>query len=247
MQLIENKRSSSFLIAEISAIRKLASHFQTSQRAQITTAWPASSSYLGLGCLATSHSPLATAFERATRKLEFKITRLKSATSKFLIDKFCRDLRITSCGFLILSTLTFFAAFPTSAQTRSLRGSHTSVATRAAVQAAASAPKTKMLGFTAASAAKEQTVEKEFLPLASTQEIRTFHRYLTAEPHPAGSVRNNDLAKWVAQKWREQGLEDVQIHEYDVLNSTPKSALVELVAPTHFRASLREDAYPQDQ
>ncbi len=73
-----------------------------------------------------------------------------------------------------------------------------------------------------------------------------FHRYLTAEPHPAGSVRNNELARWVADQWREQGLEDVTIHEYDVLNSTPRQISLEMVRPSRFRASLREDAYDVD-
>ncbi|HKF52700.1 MAG TPA: M28 family metallopeptidase, partial [Candidatus Acidoferrales bacterium] len=103
-----------------------------------------------------------------------------------------------------------------------------------------------MLGFTASTAMQEQAAEQQLVALASPQQVRTFHRYLTAEPHPAGSARNNELAKWVAAKWKEQGLEDVQIHEYDVLNSTPRSALVEMVAPAHFRASLREDLYLQD-
>ena len=73
-----------------------------------------------------------------------------------------------------------------------------------------------------------------------------FHRYLTLEPHPAGSARNNDLARWVADQWREQGLEDVTIHEYDVLNSTPREISLEMVRPSRFRASLREDAYDVD-
>ena len=116
----------------------------------------------------------------------------------------------------------------------------------AALCFATATPRSAMLGFTSASAAQEQITEKQFLALASPQQVRDFHRYLTAEPHPAGSQRNNELAKWVATKWKEQGLEDVQIHEYDVLNSTPRSALVEMVAPTHVRASLREDPYAQD-
>lgn len=103
-----------------------------------------------------------------------------------------------------------------------------------------------MLGFTMSSTAREQAAEGQLLALAAPEQVRTFHRYLTAEPHPAGSARNNELAEWVAEKWKEQGLEDVRIHEYDVLNSTPRSALVEMVAPTNFRASLREDAYRQD-
>jgi N-acetylated-alpha-linked acidic dipeptidase len=114
------------------------------------------------------------------------------------------------------------------------------------VFALAASPKIHMLGFTPSSTARERSIEHQFLAAASPQHVRSFHRYLTAEPHPAGSARNNALAQWLAQQWREQGLEDVQIHQYNVLNSTPRSALVELLSPTHFHASLREDAYPQD-
>src|SRR5215472_12736451 len=207
MQLAENKRSRSFLIAEISAIRQTASRFQTPERAHITMELPKPCGSFGFSWLVTNHSPLITAFKRATRKLEFQVTRLRSTTSKFLIDNFWRVLQPNFCNLLVFSTLVLFAAFPTFAQSRSLRASHASAATAQAVgQSAASTSRTKMLGFTAASAANEQSVEKQFLPLASTKQIRTFHRYLTAEPHPAGSTRNNDLAKWVAQQWREQGL-----------------------------------------
>ena len=80
----------------------------------------------------------------------------------------------------------------------------------------------------------------------SAAEIMKFHRYLTAEPHPAGSARNNELAKWMAEQWREQGLEDVTIHEYDVLNSSPREISLEMIKPKHYRASLREDAYNVD-
>lgn len=107
-------------------------------------------------------------------------------------------------------------------------------------------PQKEFSGFLPASAARERSTEKQFRALTSPQQIAKFHRYLTAEPHPAGSIRNNALAQWVAAQWKAQGLEDVTIHRYDVLNSTPQSALVELVSPLHFHASLHEDPYPQD-
>ncbi|HEV2489764.1 MAG TPA: M28 family metallopeptidase [Candidatus Acidoferrales bacterium] len=110
----------------------------------------------------------------------------------------------------------------------------------------AALPQIKMAGFTPASAASEQTYEDQLRALASPEQIRQFHRYLTAEPHPAGSLRNNELANWVAEQWKQQGLEDVTIHSYDVLNSTPRSVSVELVSPVDYRAGLREDPYPQD-
>jgi N-acetylated-alpha-linked acidic dipeptidase len=101
-------------------------------------------------------------------------------------------------------------------------------------------------GFTPRAADEESATEARFRALTSTEEIAKFHRYLTAEPHPAGSPRNNDLARWVADRWRDQGLEDVVIHEYDVLNSSPREISLEMVKPKHFVASLREDAYDSD-
>jgi len=103
-----------------------------------------------------------------------------------------------------------------------------------------------MSGYSASAAEKESATEARFRALTSTEEIAKFHRYLTAEPHPAGSARNNELARWVADRWREQGLEDVTIHEYDVLNSTPREISLEMVKPRHFAASLREEAYESD-
>jgi N-acetylated-alpha-linked acidic dipeptidase len=103
-----------------------------------------------------------------------------------------------------------------------------------------------MTGFSARGAAEEVSVEQQLRSLTSTDQISKFHRYLTSEPHPAGSARNNELAQWVADQWRQQGLEDVTIHEYDVLNSSPREISLEMVHPGHYRASLREDPYDVD-
>ncbi len=104
----------------------------------------------------------------------------------------------------------------------------------------------RMVGFSPSGAIAEAAIEAKYRALTSPEQIQKFHRYLTAEPHPAGSARNNELAQWVAQKWREQGLEDVTVHEYDVLNSKPREVSLEMVQPSHFKASLREDAYGVD-
>ena len=109
------------------------------------------------------------------------------------------------------------------------------------------APATKSIsGFTPARTTEEQSIEQKLRTAISTEEIRKFHRYLTSEPHPAGSERNNELARYIADLWKEQGLEDVTIHEYDVLHSSPREVALEMVSPTHYRASLREDAYDAD-
>jgi len=89
-------------------------------------------------------------------------------------------------------------------------------------------------------------IERRFNRLLSAKQVRDFHRYLTSEPHPAGSERNNQLARDIAHTWKDQGLEDVTIHRYDVLNTSPREVSVEMVAPIKYKASLREDPYEQD-
>jgi N-acetylated-alpha-linked acidic dipeptidase len=111
---------------------------------------------------------------------------------------------------------------------------------------ASSGDKDAIVGFSARGAEEEISIEQHFRALASTEQISKFHRYLTSEPHPAGSVRNNELAQWVAEQWRAQGLEDVLVHRYDVLNSRPREIWLEMIHPRYYRASLREDPYEVD-
>ncbi|MGB9203042.1 MAG: M28 family metallopeptidase [Terriglobales bacterium] len=107
-------------------------------------------------------------------------------------------------------------------------------------------PQERILGFTPSSAARQAKVEEKFKSIPSPAEARRQHRIFTAEPHLAGSKRNNDLAQYIAAEWRRQGLEDVVIHRYDVYATAPKSASLEMVAPVVYRAGLREAAYDAD-
>jgi N-acetylated-alpha-linked acidic dipeptidase len=110
----------------------------------------------------------------------------------------------------------------------------------AALALAASPDLAKISGFSPRTAAQEIITENSFRESVSTPEIIQFHRYLTAEPHPAGSARNNELAQWVAEQWRQQGLEDVTVHQYDVLGSSPRKISLEMVKPTEYHALLLE-------
>jgi N-acetylated-alpha-linked acidic dipeptidase len=101
-------------------------------------------------------------------------------------------------------------------------------------------------GYSPDAAKREMAIERQYRSLTSPIEIAKFHRYLTAEPHMAGSQRNNELARWVADQWKQQGLEDVTIREYDVLHSKPREISLEMVAPVAYRASLREAPYEVD-
>jgi N-acetylated-alpha-linked acidic dipeptidase len=103
-----------------------------------------------------------------------------------------------------------------------------------------------ILGFTPSSAVRETDMENKFKAIPSPEEERRQHRIFTSEPHVAGSARNNELARYIADEWRNEGLEDVVIRRYDVYGSNPKSTSLEMVAPVHYRALLRELPIPGD-
>ena len=97
-----------------------------------------------------------------------------------------------------------------------------------------------ILGFTPSTSARQSEVESKFKSIPSPDEERRQHRIFTAEPHLAGSKRNNELADYIADEWRKQGLEDIAIRGYDVYGTNPKSASLEMIAPVHYQATLRE-------
>ena len=105
---------------------------------------------------------------------------------------------------------------------------------------------TPILGFTPSAAAHEIEIESKFKAIPSPDEERRQHHIFTAEPHVAGSKRNNELARYIADEWRQEGLDEVVIRRYDVYGSNPKFTFLEMVAPVHYRASLREMPVPGD-
>jgi N-acetylated-alpha-linked acidic dipeptidase len=105
---------------------------------------------------------------------------------------------------------------------------------------------TPILGFTPPHAAAEHQLENTFQSIPSPEKAREWHRTFTAEPHPAASERNNQLADLVADEWRKQGWEDVTLRRYDVLHSRPRSVSLEMTEPIRYFASLHEDPYDVD-
>ena len=109
-----------------------------------------------------------------------------------------------------------------------------------------SAAHAQILGFTPPHATRETALEEKFKSIPTPDEERRQHRIFTAEPHVAGSKRNNELAEYIRDEWKKQGLEDVVIRQYDVYGTNPKSASLEMLAPVHYQAVLREAPLPGD-
>ncbi|HEY6893093.1 MAG TPA: M28 family metallopeptidase, partial [Rhodanobacteraceae bacterium] len=104
-----------------------------------------------------------------------------------------------------------------------------------------------LYGFTSKSSQIERAIERRFLVLPSADKARDAHAFLTAEPHVAGTPRDHLLAEWVRDRWREYGLEQVEITQHDVLLPYATEMRVDIhnrgrVVP----ASLKEDAVAGD-
>jgi N-acetylated-alpha-linked acidic dipeptidase len=114
-------------------------------------------------------------------------------------------------------------------------------------------PRSTIFGFTARGAAVERSIERRFLLLPSPDKARDAHVFLTADPHVAGSPRDRVLAEWVRDRWREYGLERVEIVRHDVLLPYATDVRVDMPvrqarggAPAVWHASLKEDPIPGD-
>ncbi len=86
-------------------------------------------------------------------------------------------------------------------------------------------------GFRAASAAAEVQREKAIDGALDRDELRSWLERLSSEPNQVGSPHDKANADFMLGKFREWGW-DARIETFSVLYPTPKSELVELVAPT---------------
>src|SRR5271167_669676 len=118
-------------------------------------------------------------------------------------------------------------------------------------QTAQRAPKsaTAIFGFRDASA--ETATESRFLAVPDPKLAEQHLRILTQAPHVAGSIEDKATADYVAQKFREAGL-DTEIVEYRVWLNYPEEISVDVTSPSslHMHGPTREhvegDSFPDD-
>src|ERR1700733_15005919 len=100
-------------------------------------------------------------------------------------------------------------------------------------------------GYSKAASDAERAWEEKFRALPVPDTIKENMRRLSARPHHVGSPYDKDNAEWMLAKFKEWGF-DAQIENFYVLFPTPKERLVELTAPTKFKASLQEPVVAED-
>src|SRR3954468_5745731 len=102
-----------------------------------------------------------------------------------------------------------------------------------------------MVGFTPASAAKQHALEQKFDANLNRDELREWMRRLSAHPHHLGSQYDKENAEFIASLFKSWGY-DTTIETFTVLFPTPKTRIVELIAPEHVTLKLAETPLPQD-
>ena len=100
-------------------------------------------------------------------------------------------------------------------------------------------------GFTAASGQTEREWEAKFAALPDAAHMREAMRRLSARPHHVGSPYDKENAEWLLAQFKSYGW-DAHIESFDVLFPTPKERVVELVAPTFYKAKLQEPTLAND-
>src|SRR6266566_1719666 len=100
-------------------------------------------------------------------------------------------------------------------------------------------------GFFPQSVQAERDLEARFKAMPDPARMREAMRRLSARPHHVGSPYDRTNAEWILNEFKSYGW-DAHIENFDVLFPTPTERVVELLAPTTFKASLQETALPLD-
>jgi len=100
-------------------------------------------------------------------------------------------------------------------------------------------------GFFPESLRAERDLETRLKGIVDPVHMRDAMQRLSARPHHVGSPYDKDNAEWILQQFKSYGL-DAHIENFDVLFPTPVERVVELIAPTTFRAKLQETAISID-
>jgi len=102
-----------------------------------------------------------------------------------------------------------------------------------------------ILGYDAATSATQREAEALFDVSIDTAEMDGWLKRMSAKPHHVGSPGSKENAEFIAGLFESWGFE-VEIAEYEILLPTPDVREIELVAPTQFKATLREDSLEED-
>src|SRR5215469_774772 len=118
--------------------------------------------------------------------------------------------------------------------------------TAGASAALAAEPTTSIYGFSPGAVGAELALEKSFDQALHAEDLRAWMERMSSQPNQVGSPHNRENAEFMLGLFRSWGW-NAEIETFYVLYPTPKEELLELIAPTHFRAKLHEPPIAGDR
>ncbi|TKK70911.1 M28 family peptidase [Ilyomonas limi] len=113
------------------------------------------------------------------------------------------------------------------------------------VHTASNAQSTTISGFSNADAQAQLSIEKQFDQNLNAANIGNTIKQLSSHPHHIGSAGGKAVADSIYNRFKSYGWE-VRIDTYHVLFPTPKTRLLQMTAPTTYKALLKEPALKED-
>jgi N-acetylated-alpha-linked acidic dipeptidase len=112
-----------------------------------------------------------------------------------------------------------------------------------------SSAQNNIMGFKEANVESQNKLEDAFDAQLSSQNLDDWMQRLSARPHYVGTEYGRQNAEWMVEQFKSWGF-DAKIETYQVLFPYPKIRLLELTAPTRYKAKLsakpiEEDTYTQ--
>ncbi|HEY0144348.1 MAG TPA: M28 family metallopeptidase [Thermoanaerobaculia bacterium] len=111
-------------------------------------------------------------------------------------------------------------------------------------QPAPPAPAPPILGFK--DAAKQHAIEAQFDAKLNRDNLRTWMQKMSARPHHVGSPYDKEVVDYMAALFRSWGY-DTKVERFDVLFPTPKTRVLELVAPERITLPIDEPPIKEDR
>lgn len=102
-----------------------------------------------------------------------------------------------------------------------------------------------LMGFSEPAAKAQLQLEKNYDGLLKASNLDGWLKRLSARPHHVGSPYDKENAEFMVSLFKSWGF-DAALEEYQVLFPTPKVRLLEMVAPSVFKAGLSEPALRED-
>jgi N-acetylated-alpha-linked acidic dipeptidase len=107
-------------------------------------------------------------------------------------------------------------------------------------------PSQPIAGFLPDSAKREHELEARFDQSLNRQDFQPWLKRLSSKPHHVGSPGSKAVAEFIAEQFKSWGYE-TSIETFYPLFPTPKTRLLEMVAPTRFTAKIEEPPIEGDE